>query len=220
MPDLLLFIAPLAAALLTLVLILEARGSEGPMALFKTLLSALFILTALCAARPLPTYFGWLFAGLGCCLVGDICLAFKSRPAAFRLGLVAFLLGHVCYIVAFARLTHAGWWLSPALPLAGAVGWLVYRWLRPFLGPMKGPVAAYIVVISLMIVAAIVLQKNPMLSPTGLKLVLAGSAAFYVSDLLVARDRFVRPGMVNRYIGLPLYYLGQFSLAASIGLMM
>jgi hypothetical protein len=35
----------------------------------------------------------------------------------------------------------------------------------------------------------------------------------------VARQRFVKTGFVNRFIGLPLYYSGQFLLAFSTGLL-
>jgi len=44
-----------------------------------------------------------------------------------------------------------------------------------------------------------------------------GATCFYFSDLSVARDRFVQKGYINRLIGLPLYYLGQFLLAFSLG---
>jgi hypothetical protein len=45
----------------------------------------------------------------------------------------------------------------------------------------------------------------------------AGALLFYLSDLLVARDRFVRPGIVNRVVGLPLYYAAQLLLASAVG---
>ena len=45
---------------------------------------------------------------------------------------------------------------------------------------------------------------------------LAGAFAFYLSDLSVARDRFVREALVNRLWGLPLYYAAQLCLAATI----
>ena len=47
-------------------------------------------------------------------------------------------------------------------------------------------------------------------------LVLAGAIAFYLSDLTVARDRFVTRGFENRIVGLPLYYTGQVLLALSV----
>ena len=48
-------------------------------------------------------------------------------------------------------------------------------------------------------------------------LILGGAVAFYLSDLFVARDRFVSEGITNRVIGLPLYYGGQYLLAFSVG---
>lgn len=45
----------------------------------------------------------------------------------------------------------------------------------------------------------------------------AGAVAFYVSDVFVARDRFMKGGFVNRLVGLPLYYAGQFLIAFSLG---
>jgi hypothetical protein len=44
----------------------------------------------------------------------------------------------------------------------------------------------------------------------------AGALLFYLSDLAVARDRFVRPGLANRLVGLPLYYAGQVLLALAL----
>ena len=49
-------------------------------------------------------------------------------------------------------------------------------------------------------------------------LIATGATLFYLSDITVALDRFVTgPRFVNRAIGLPLYYGGQFLLAYSIG---
>ena len=47
-------------------------------------------------------------------------------------------------------------------------------------------------------------------------MVLAGAVLFFLSDLGVARDRFVSPGVWNRAVGLPLYYGAQLLLAASV----
>jgi uncharacterized membrane protein YhhN len=47
--------------------------------------------------------------------------------------------------------------------------------------------------------------------------IVLGSVAFFLSDIAVARNRFVAPGSVNRSVGLPLYYTGQVLLALSVG---
>jgi hypothetical protein len=50
-------------------------------------------------------------------------------------------------------------------------------------------------------------------------IVFAGAVSFYFFDVFVARDRFLKSEFLNRLIGLPLYYFGQFLLAFSVGLL-
>ena len=46
---------------------------------------------------------------------------------------------------------------------------------------------------------------------------LVAALLFYLSDLAVARERFVAPGRTNRLWGLPTYYVAQILFALSIG---
>lgn len=62
---------------------------------------------------------------------------------------------------------------------------------------------------SLIIIAALVQR--------GRFMVLIGAVLFYISDIFVARNRFIKKEYLNRLCGLPLYYCGQFLLAFSIG---
>ena len=73
---------------------------------------------------------------------------------SFQAGLVAFLLAHVAYTLAFAQ--HADpLSLPPAgLLLIGLASLVLYLYFRPHLGRMKAPVAAYVAVITAMLVAA------------------------------------------------------------------
>jgi uncharacterized membrane protein YhhN len=82
---------------------------------------------------------------------------------------------------------------------------------------MKLPVLAYVVVITLMVIGARAVFERPDLPLTGKALIFWGAILFYLSDLLVARDQFIRKAFSNRLIGLPLYYTGQFLLAFSPG---
>ncbi|MBM3298769.1 MAG: lysoplasmalogenase, partial [Deltaproteobacteria bacterium] len=93
-----------------------------------------------------------------------------------------------------------------------------FWWLRPQLGTMLVPVAVYIIVITIMVGAAWCAFRNPLVMPLGAWALFVGAVAFYFSDLFVARDRFVSHQFLNRFIGLPLYYAGQFLLAFSVGL--
>ncbi|MGD9332346.1 MAG: lysoplasmalogenase [Desulfobacterales bacterium] len=207
----------LAPILLTLLLVFERKDSLGGKLAVKPLLSGLFVLSLLLAADHVGRYAVMVLTGLLLCLVGDICLAFP-QSALFRAGLVAFLLGHVAYGAAFALAARPNWGLWIAALAALPVSSFVYHRLQPFLGGMQKPVMAYIVVITLMIIAAGGLFGDLQLSLPGRFLVLNGALSFYLSDIFVARQQFVQPAFQNRLIGLPLYYLGQFQIAFSTGM--
>jgi len=153
-----------------------------------------------------------LMVALVLCALGDICLLGTKRPL-FLAGLVSFLLGHVGYIVVFALHGLSVDLFSGAVLVALLlVAWRVHSWLKPTLPPaMKGPVAAYIAIITGMMTAALAAWLTH-----GVLAWVVGGVLFYVSDLFVARNRFVKPGAVNRVVGLPLYYAGQLVLAASL----
>lgn len=153
-----------------------------------------------------------LFVALWLCAFGDWFLLSREKKP-FLAGIGSFLLGHVGYLVAFMLMGVS----LPAFGLAtvvlGGFAFGVWRWVGPHAGALKPAVAAYIVVISLM-VAASVGSVALEASPRRLTLV-AGAVLFFLSDLCVARDRFVSPGPNNRMIGLPLYYAGQLLFAAA-----
>ncbi len=195
----------------------EWREGIGLKLAFKAPLSALFVLTGLIQPQVIFSYWLWIVLGLVLCLAGDVCLAL-NQEAAFKAGLAAFLLGHVAYLVAFSGMASLSALVSWRSLVVAAASGGVFLWLRPHLGRMLLPVAAYIAVISLMVMGAWAVYNEPTLSPRGPRMLLVGAAAFYLSDLFVARDRFVSPGWINRVLGLPLYYLGQFLLAFSVGL--
>ncbi len=156
--------------------------------------------------------YGWLILiGLVFGFVGDIALLGTAR-SWFITGLGAFLIGHLLYVVAFLMTGVAAVPLVIAATAATGAGVVIFRWLRPHLpSAMIGPVIAYVVIISAMVATAVGATAA---GATGL--ILFGAIAFYLSDLAVARNRFVAPGAVNRYWGLPLYYLAQLLLAWSV----
>ncbi len=207
----------MAPLLLAALLTSEKNGRTGYKIVFKFLLSSLFILLAAIQTAKHPAYAGAVTIGLTLCLVGDVCLAVPGQ-VAFRVGLVAFLLGHVGYIAAFMMLAPPGkaMWITAVLTIPAST--FVYARLLPFLDGMRHAVMGYVVVITLMVIAAGALFGVSGLSFTGRLLVLNGALAFYISDLFVARQRFVHQTFYNRLIGLPLYYLGQFQIAYTTGL--
>jgi len=207
-----------AIILLAGLLYFEKISSHKGILPTKSILSCLFIFTALVQAHPVPAYYYLLLVGLICCLAGDVFLALP-QDRMFRMGLVSFLLGHVFYVISFFYATDVSQWTWIGGLAAFAVSALVFYWLRAHLGDMLIPVIAYIVVITVMVVGACTVLGDAGLNPAGRLLLFAGAVSFYLSDLFVARDRFLKSEFTNRLIGLPMYYFGQFLLAFSVGLL-
>ena len=184
----------------------------------KFILSLLFVMTALLQPRPVPAYYHYLLVGLIFCLIGDVCLALPQEKA-FRTGLVAFLIGHVFYIFSFSSLVQISHWISIGPFIFLGMSAFIFFWLRPHLKSMLIPVLLYIVVITVMGVGAWAVSWKSSFRISGRVLILAGSLCFYFSDVFVARDKFIKEEYLNRLLGLPLYYAGQFMLAFSIGLL-
>lgn len=204
--------APLLAALLRF----EKAGNHRGVLAVKTPLSALFILAAALQPHPFPSFTQLMLAGLIFCLGGDVCLALPGARA-FRLGLVSFLVGHLLYCAAFFSIAALNAWTWAGWVACAAASWAVFRWLGPHLGALYGAVMAYVVVITVMATGAWTVFGDVRIAAAGRWMILAGALSFYLSDIFVARDRFVKSGFENRLAGLPLYYLGQFLLAFSIG---
>jgi len=211
-----LLIIILALILLPALLWFEKKVERRGMLPTKSALSLLFIVAALVQPHPIGRYYGLLLTGLIFCLGGDVFLALPQK-SMFLLGLVSFLIGHVFYVFAFITVAHMTGWVWIGYGVTIAVSALVFRWLKPHLGTMKVPVLFYVIVISAMVCAALTVFGNPALQCTGRSMILAGAISFYLSDLFVARDRFLKDAFINRLVGLPLYYLGQFLLAFSVG---
>ena len=207
----------IAAPLLLGLLLGESRENRVICFAFKTPLSCLFVICALLQPHPDPFYSYFVIGGLVFGLIGDVCLVLPGLLLGFFAGLIAFFVGHLLYIVAFAHVAEFAAWLSPVPIMFCGISALVFWWLRPWLGPFYFPVLLYAIVISIMVSLSWLGFVNLAVHPTGALALFAGSTSFYFSDLFVARDRFVKKKFVNRLIGLPLYYIGQFLLAFSVG---
>jgi uncharacterized membrane protein YhhN len=147
--------------------------------------------------------------GLVLSALGDLLL----EIGLFLAGLVAFLLAHVAYAVAFLSVTRR-LSLARAIPFAlyGALFWL---YLRPGLGGLAGPVVAYTAAICTMLWRAAARIGSSGDDRRSAWLGLVGALLFAASDSLIALDRFHGPLGSARHAILPLYWLGQLGIAAS-----
>jgi uncharacterized membrane protein YhhN len=201
------------------LLLAEWRGSRRARVISKPIASAGFVAIPLVTGAlhaDDPRHLALLITiGLGLGAIGDVALLAES-DRGLLVGLVAFLLGHVAYVVAFARIVPIDHWLDGAMA-AGVVvpvgfAALILGRLWPRLGALRAPVIAYVGVITTMLIGGLAVSvqaSRPML-------LTAGAVAFFLSDLAVARERFVVRDKRNRYLGLPVYYGAQVMMAWAI----
>jgi uncharacterized membrane protein YhhN len=152
----------------------------------------------------------WFVAALVLSLAGDVFLMLPRD--LFVAGLASFLLAHVAYVVG---MQIDGVDLVPflvgVLVVAAAlavIGTIVLKAVRAGDDPaLAGPVVAYMVVISAMVATAV---------GTGRWLAVLGASLFYVSDALIAWDRFVSDVARARLLIMVTYHLGQMGLVLSL----
>ena len=172
--------------------------------------STAFIAAAAASGALSTVYGSVLLLALLLSWCGDL-LLLSGRKRMFLGGLAVFLLAHIAYGAAFVTLGVAKVPLLVALVCALAPLPFVLAWLWPHLGAMRWPVLAYMLAISVMVVLAGGTAGNGAYG-----LVLSGAVLFYISDIFVARERFVGRSDANRLAGLPAYYAAQLLLAASV----
>ena len=181
----------------TMVLVALVAGDGLPSATYN-----------ICKSFIIPTLFGYywastkarssfIMAALVFCWLGDVLLLGEGE-LYFMGGLVAFLIGHVFYIVAYRQhrlddsknelMTTQKMRYSFPVVLA-ATGLLVI--LFPKLGGLKIPVTVYALVLMIMVMTAIFRYGRT--APKSFWMVLSGAAFFMLSDSLLAINKFYMP---------------------------
>lgn len=157
-----------------------------------------FVLLGVTCGATRTGYGRTVLAGLLCCAAGDF-----IGPFNFMAGLAAFLLGHLFYFAAFAIYGITARRLSVAAPVALLTTGAALSWLYPHV-PRSDviPILAYITVITTMLTGAIASSEGK----TG-KLILAAAVIFYISDIFVARWKYVDHSSTNGMFCYPLYYI-------------
>lgn len=162
----------------------------------------------------------WFFLlGFVFSLAGDVFLMLR-RERLFLAGLAAFLLAHVCYIVGFHATVPPWSSIAVLVPIAG-IGAVFFRRVAEGLRErgqkrMLVPVAMYSVVLSLMLYSAWTTLFRPDWGTLRTWLAVIGASLFFVSDGMLAWDRFVRSFPMARLWIHMTYHLGQIALAASV----
>ena len=163
----------------------------------------------------------WFGIGILFSLLGDV-LLMLSLDRLFVFGLGAFLLAHIFYIIGFRdqfASISAGSLLIVVLLGASAI-----RLMRRIVGAIrvKGqnklivPVILYSAVISLMLFAALTTIFDPAWTTRASFFVSIGASFFFMSDIILAWNKFVSPIKNGRILNIALYHLGQIGLVAGI----
>jgi uncharacterized membrane protein YhhN len=167
------------------------------------------IAIAASADGPVPATVVAIVA-LALCLVGDVALL----PAIdrFVVGLAAFLLGHIAFIVMFAQRGFDRWILSgiAIVGVAALLGTAAVPIVRGAAAKGFGvPVRAYLVVISSMCVLG---------WATGNWLIMLGSTAFIISDSILGWGQFVAEKRWMHLAIMVTYHVAIISLALSLAI--
>lgn len=187
------------------------RQWRGAIAPLKLAASACFLAVAWLAGAAGTPYGRLVLVALVLCAIGDALLLSK-RSRIFLAGLGAFLLAHAVYALAFTLRGMDPAWLAIGAVVMAINLSAVLVWLLPRLHTVyRYAVPAYMLAIGVMVATGL---GTGGLGGRGL--IPAGALAFALSDIAVARERFVAPGPINKTWGLPLYYLGQVLLAMSV----
>jgi uncharacterized membrane protein YhhN len=133
----------------------------------------------------------WILTALFFSWVGDVLLMFQEKdPLFFLLGLSAFLLAHVFYIVFFHNIRlREGIKSNPWLLLIVVIYYaILISLLSPYLGNMKLPVRIYGIVISFMFLLAMhmLFIKNKIAG----QWMFFGALFFVISDSALAINKF------------------------------
>lgn len=142
----------------------------------KTILKKLIVLALI---------FSWL---------GDVLLMFETKNENFFiLGLVAFLIAHIFYILFFEKIIVAEnlkkrYWLFLPVMVYYVV---LISVLSPTLEDMKWPVRVYGIVISYMLIKA--LQTGWIRNRMAALYLISGAILFVISDSILALNKFYQP---------------------------
>jgi alkenylglycerophosphocholine/alkenylglycerophosphoethanolamine hydrolase len=158
----------------------------------------------------------WFTLGAVFCMAGDVFLMLPWDMFIF--GLLAFLLGHVCYMVGLNNTApYINLWGGLLIILLG----IYLLWLYPKLANglsangkmgLKVPVLIYSLVISLMVYSALMTWTRPSWSMVSAIFVSLGAVLFYASDSMLAWDRFLKPLPHARLWVMVTYHLGQIGI--------
>ena len=195
------------------LLIAEVRENRTAQAIIKPIAALGFILLAIYFGALNSNYGKIIFTGLLACAAGDVFLLSRKSEKLFMGGMAAFAIGHLAYVWAFIQNISGDYSITV---MASCIFTLFstaifFAWLKPKLSQdMRLPVFFYTLIILSMVLTSITINRQGafILAPIG-------AIMFAISDMFVARDRFVKPDAKNAFAITPLYFGAQVLFALS-----
>lgn len=163
----------------------------------------------------------WFGIGILFSLAGDILLMILLDRMLIY-GLIAFLFAHVAYLIGFQNeLMEVTAWSVMLIVLLSING---VRLIRRIVSAIRAkgqtrlvyPVILYAIVITVMLYAAMTTISNPTWTTRASFFVSVGAFLFYISDLILAWNKFVTPIKNGRILNIAAYHLGQIGLIAGV----
>jgi uncharacterized membrane protein YhhN len=161
-------------------------------------------------------YRRWIAAGMLCSLAGDVFLMLPHD--AFVVGLVSFLLAHLCFIVALlgdSRFGARPWGMLACVAYGVFNLWALWPSLPV---PLHLPVVVYVLVLASMGGQAVVRERQHAADElaTSAHWSMMGALIFMLSDTLLAWDRFRFVIPLSTVWVLVTYYTAMWCLARSV----
>lgn len=182
----------------------------------------LVLIAATWLALP-DTWNSWLaqffLLGFIFCLAGDVFLMLPN-PRYFVFGLAAFLGGHLCYIIGLNATLPPLQSTVLLIPIALILVWFLRNIVRALQTAGHHPLVVHVVIygiaISLMLWSAWATLFRPEWDNAQRALVILGATLFFISDALLAWNRFVKTFAAAKLGVIITYHLGQIALAAVV----
>ncbi|HKL93877.1 MAG TPA: lysoplasmalogenase [Clostridia bacterium] len=220
----------LTAIFAVVAIIANAKKMISLKLIAKTTASVFFVLIAI-SSFNITVFASWqalILAGLVCGLIGDIFVTVvATNPADQKLfdafGVVAFMAGHLFYILAFAELTKSFNYLLLILIAACPILIITLELTQVITMknlPMKIGAVVYAIVIGTMLAFAVNVYLG--LGNKEFTLyILIGAILFTISDIAIAVREFNSKLKGNQILHLMLgvYYVAQILFALSIGIL-
>ncbi|ETT87372.1 lysoplasmalogenase [Viridibacillus sp. FSL R5-0477] len=156
-------------------------------------------------ASPNTSYKKWLLLGLLFCMIGDATLQW------FLFGLTSFLIGHICYIVAFVQLKEKII-ARPAATLLLLYGGFMVIWIAGTVFK-SGDIILGVAVIAYI---TVILTMGWTAIQTNSKLATIGALSFIFSDSILSINMFITDVPFSHALIMVSYYGAQLLFAISI----